>query len=177
MQQLVQQFLGSKSETGQVEALGSSADREVKGPCPLVSSGSTETLCRYLPVLVTICLGDQWWEHSTWPILHRLWVCLPSKAFAFSPKYLKNFYVPNFILGRDWQCLKLHLYFPLSDSKALFLYLPKSQRIFILQNLIYCITFLLYCSSSSKSLLLYSSLDNLLCLYLSVWHLEARWLE
>lgn len=60
MQQLVQQFLGSKSETGQVEALGSSADREVKGPCPLVSSGSTETLCRYLPVLVTICLGDQW---------------------------------------------------------------------------------------------------------------------
>lgn len=68
-------------------------------------------------------------------------------------------------------------FFSLSDSKVLFLYPPKHLRIFVLQNLIYCITFLLYCSSFSKSLFLCSSSDDLLCLYLSVWHLEAQWLK
>lgn len=32
--------------------------------CIAVRCQFTETLCRYLPVLVTICLSDQWWEHS-----------------------------------------------------------------------------------------------------------------
>lgn len=129
------------------------------------------------------CFGNHLLGESTqpWPVLWRLWFCppnlCPGKAFACSPKYLKYFYVPNLILGRGWQCLKLQLSSSLSDSKVLFLYLPKNLRIFLLQNLIYCITFLLYCSSSSKNLFLYSCSDDLLCLYLSVWHLEAQCLE
>lgn len=104
-----------------------------------------------------------------WPVLCRLWFhppnLYPGKAFACSAKHLKNFYGPSLILGRNWQCLKRHLSFSLSDSKVLFFYLPKNLRIFVLQNSIYCITFLLYCSSSSKSLFLYSSSVN--SLYLS----------
>lgn len=50
------------------------------------------------------------------------------------------------------------------------------MRIFVLQNLIHCITFLLYCSSSSKNLFLCSSSEDSLIL-LSVLDLEAQWLE
>lgn len=114
------------------------------------------------------------------PVLCRLWfwppnLC-PGKDFSCSPKNPKNFYVPNFILSSDWQCLKLHLSFLSQIAKFYFFICQK------IWEFSYCKTWFIVSYFSCTVLPLpkasFSIVLQMTCyVCMSVWHLEAQWLE